>query len=139
MRESIQKENLSAAAGPGGTQPFRWLLGAVEDLLRFIDPSAVPPPRATGGLPPGFPGGPGGPPRGLPPGFPGGLGGPPGGLPAGLTKEKIQKQIEEIRRRAAANAKAEADAKTKPEGEPADDKPGDEKPANDKPGEGKDK
>jgi len=48
-KEGIKKASSSSSAGPGETHPFMFLESQVDDLLRRIDPSAVPPPSPPGG------------------------------------------------------------------------------------------
>ena len=76
-REKIKSANSGNPAGPmGELRPFAFLESQIDDLLRRIDPTAIP-----GSAPPGM--------GGMPPGM---------GDPSQMTPEKLQRLQEQLKR-----------------------------------------
>jgi len=76
-REKLKSANSGSPAGPmGESHPFGFLESQIDDLLRRIDPSAVPSsaPPGMGGMPPGM------------------------GDPSQMTPEKLKRLQEQMKR-----------------------------------------
>ena len=76
-REKIKSANSGNPAGPmGELRPFAFLESQIDDLLRRIDPTAIPAsaPPGMGGMPPGM------------------------GDPSQMTPEKLQRLQEQLKR-----------------------------------------
>jgi hypothetical protein len=112
----LLKEVEQRVSDPGQTHPFSYLEFVVEDRLRELDPTALPPKAPKNmGMGPGGPMGAGGPSRGAPGGGPGGL---------DMSDPQVQKLIEQLKQRKNAAPGAPAMPPGMPPVPPAGEEPG---------------